>query len=258
MDDEYFEHSLKLEKEKYYYRRISGESFFLKKELGNCVNRLSIDITGSRAIIGTGRAVRGSLCFLTNHGDVYPPSELFGIFIPPYSIYRSKCDFEQSTLSFLVTSKTEVAAASSMPVLFSTVVSDYSGSDEQTAVLLSEISGIGAAPLMTADEPAASAAKNIIDKQYSEIQRISTLAGLAGIESWELSRLFKQSYGISPLRYLNNIRTIETIYRLLEDGKKSKIIDVAFNVGFRDLSRFNKQFKSFVNFIPRNLLPKTI
>ena len=256
MADEKSEHSMQLENEKYHYSRIDCESFILRKTLGKPANKEIIDITASRAIFGTGHLSGGSLSFLSNTGVVTPGSELFGIFLPPHSIYRTRCDFKQLNLSLVVSSNADVVTRSSHPVIFPTTVEDFTGSSVQIEALLSELSEGGAAVLDCREAPPAAAAKKIIDEQFSEIYRISTLARLIGIESWELSRMFKSSYGLSPLKYLNYIRTIEALYRLLDDERKSKIIDIAFNVGFRDLSRFNKQFKSFVRFIPKNLRPK--
>jgi len=93
----------------------------------------------------------------------------------------------------------------------------------------------------------------MIEEEYQNLYRISSLAKRIDSENWDLTRAFKKSYGITPLKYLNSLRTIEAIYKILENGKNAKIIDIAFNVGFRDLSRFNKQFKKIVRFIPRNL-----
>ena len=254
MADDACEHSLRLENEKYYYRRLCSDSFFLRKSFGNPLRTVSIDITGSRAIIGTARTQGGSLLFRTAEGDIRPPSDLFGIYIPPYSIYTTVSDFDTTELALCVTSRPEVTEASGCPLIFPSGISDYNGTDRQNTVLLAEMRAGGASPLSHSALPAAEEAKNLIDSGYQDIKGISEIAKRLGLENWELSRAFKQSYGITPLKYLNNLRTIEAVYRLIRDGRKSKIIDVAFNVGFRDLSRFNKQFKSFVRFIPKNLL----
>ncbi|HAK47404.1 MAG TPA: hypothetical protein DCO79_15975 [Spirochaeta sp.] len=250
------EQSLQLEDENYYYRRISNESFFLRKDFGMLPKSASVDLTGSRALMGTGRVTGGRLLFRTNHGDVAPPTEKFGIFIPPFSIYSSVSDFERTELALLMTSNPELMVMSDVPKLFKTSLENFRGTAEQCDQLIEEMLSENTRVFLNESSSMAKSIKSVIDSEYSEIGNITNLAQRFELENWELSRIFKQSYGISPLKYLNKLRTIEAVYRLIRDGRKSKVIDVAFNVGFRDLSRFNKQFKSCVRFIPKNLWVK--
>jgi len=256
MENPIEEHALKLDRESYFYRKINEKAFFLRKEFNKPIDWNSIDITGSRAIIGTGYVKGGHICFHTNHGDIKSNSGLFGFYIPPYSIYKGSGHFETLKLFFYISSEPKLTNIHPKPLLFSSDIKDFNGSEEQIEKLLKNIDNNIEFPISLQPDPRAEKAKKIIDYEYQNLYRISTLSRRLNIENWELSRVFKKSYGISPLKYLNSIRTIEAIYRILNDGKKSKIIDIAFNVGFRDLSRFNKQFKSFTRFIPRALFPK--
>ncbi len=252
-DDEQYLH---LENEEYYYRRIDPDSFFLRKELFGYEGMNSVDITASRTIIGTGRLKGGSLFFTSKEGETELKEGLFGMYIPPFSIYQCRGEFESLELALLISSTQKHSVFSSSPLLFPSG-KIFTGSREETTDLFNSIGNV--IPANRAGlhpSPAAKAAKKMIEAQYEDLSRVSGIARKLGMKNWELSRVFRHSYGITPLNYLNNLRTVEAVYRIIDSGRNKKIIDIAFNVGFRDLSRFNKQFRKFHRFIPKNLFPK--
>ncbi len=253
MNKENEKHFLQLENEKYYYRRIDPDSFFLRKELYGHKGFESVDITASRAIIGTGRLKGGSLMFFTETGETKINEGLFGMYLPPFSIYRCSGDFESLELSLMVSSMEKYAVFNPAALLFSSDEESFTGTEKQSERLLESITDSFPLKPGGVHDKSAAAARHIIEMEYDKLNGAAEIAGRLGLENWELSRVFKKSYGIGPLKYLNNIRTVEAIYRILDSGKNKKIIDIAFNVGFRDLSRFNKQFRKFTRFIPRNL-----
>jgi len=256
MNENSEEYSLKLENEKYYYRRIDHDSFFLRKVFFGKAWMESVDLTASRTIFGTGCLKGGSLLFITDEGEVEIAEGDFGMFIPPFSIYRCRGAFESIELSLLVSAKDLYNKCPSAAAIFPTDGDVFFGEESQVDKLLTLFDNrIPFRQGMSPDIKAAEARK-MIEAEYEELTEVSEIAGRLGLENWELSRIFKKSFGIGPLRYLNNLRTNEAVYRILDSGKNSKIIDIAFNVGFRDLSRFNKQFRKFTRFIPRNLYPK--
>jgi AraC-like DNA-binding protein len=256
MNENADEYSLQLENEKYYYRRIDSDSFFLRKELYGYKGLESVDVTASRTIVGTGRLKGGSLVFITDAGRIEIEEGLFGMYIPCFSIYRCSGDFESLELSFMISSEEKYSGVSPEAALFPSQVESFTGSAQQSMRLLEAFSNRFPVNPRGGQDKTAVAARQMIEAEYEDLTGVADIAERLELESWELSRVFKESYGIGPLKYLNNLRTIEAIYRILDSGKNKKIIDIAFNVGFRDLSRFNKQFRKFHRFIPKNLHPK--
>ena len=77
---------------------------------------------------------------------------------------------------------------------------------------------------------------------------VSTLAGVAGMSSFYFCRSFKQSTGITPLRYVLS-RRMEHAKRLLQQ-KSVPLLQVAHQVGFNDQSQFTRVFHKMVGITP--------
>ena len=78
---------------------------------------------------------------------------------------------------------------------------------------------------------------------------IRDLATAVNLSSGRLAHLFKSEVGVSPQRYLNNIR-IEKAKDLLENGLKSGK-EVAAEVGIPNASRFCRSFKARYGITPK-------
>ena len=85
---------------------------------------------------------------------------------------------------------------------------------------------------------------------------VPTLATVAGMSPYYFSRVFKQSTGITPHRYVLQ-RRMEQAKRLLEK-KRLSVLRVAHQVGFTDQSQFTRAFHKIVGTTPsdyRKALP---
>ena len=78
---------------------------------------------------------------------------------------------------------------------------------------------------------------------------IQDLATAVNLSSGRLSHLFKSEVGISPRRYLNNIR-MEKAKELLENGVLSGK-EIAAEVGIPNASRFCRAFKAHYGVTPK-------
>ena len=86
----------------------------------------------------------------------------------------------------------------------------------------------------------------------SNMQRqlvIRDLATAVNLSSGRLSHLFKSEVGVSPQRYLNNIR-MEKAKELLENGVLSGK-EIAAEVGIPNASRFCRSFKAHYGLTPK-------
>jgi len=77
---------------------------------------------------------------------------------------------------------------------------------------------------------------------------VPTLATVAGMSPYYFSRVFKQSTGITPHRYVLQ-RRMEQAKRLLEK-KRLSVLHVAHQVGFTDHSQFTRVFHKIVGTTP--------
>jgi len=87
-----------------------------------------------------------------------------------------------------------------------------------------------------------------LDKHYQEPLTLAGLAELAGLSPTSLCRAFKRHTGRSVFAYLLERRLQAAMFHLRSSD--DKIIKVAFDCGFNDLSFFNRAFKRLTSMSP--------
>ncbi len=88
-----------------------------------------------------------------------------------------------------------------------------------------------------------------IARNLSSDLRESELAQLSGFSPSAFSRAFQRQTGMTFVRYINSLR-INRACELLVAGKQ-RITDICFEVGFNNLSNFNRQFFALQGMTPR-------
>ena len=91
-------------------------------------------------------------------------------------------------------------------------------------------------------------AKFYIDEFYDRDISVSDVANVAGFSVSHLRVLFKNTYGQSPVQYLNTVR-VERAKEMLE-SKLFSIEEVACACGFQNVYYFSKVFKSYTGITP--------
>lgn len=89
---------------------------------------------------------------------------------------------------------------------------------------------------------------DFIENQYAKSISLEQISQLAGMSKSTFTSKFKLHIGTNFIDYRNNIR-IKASKHLLKTTRK-KIIDIANQVGFADISNFNKSFKRAVGISP--------
>jgi len=110
--------------------------------------------------------------------------------------------------------------------------------------------------LRTAHAPSAAGANTLraerirkeIDAHYFQPFSLEALAAKMGISSRYVNEIFKERYGVTPLRYLTEVR-IGLAKKLLAETDKD-IVSVCFEVGYDTLSTFYRAFKNIVRVSP--------
>jgi len=105
--------------------------------------------------------------------------------------------------------------------------------------------------------------KNRLEKVIQYIQKhfaeknltVNTLAELACVSSSHFHKLFKRSYGISPIDFINQKR-IELAKKMLLSQRNHKISTVAYLSGFNNLGYFNRIFKKYTSLTPSEFKKK--
>jgi AraC-like DNA-binding protein len=115
------------------------------------------------------------------------------------------------------------------------------------ALLVAVLRAAGAPGSATPVDPRIGAAVDRIASEYAEPLSIADLAGTAGMSRYHFSRQFRQQVGESPYRYLVRTR-VERAAELLRASRT--VTEAAFEVGFRDLGRFSRAFRSRFDVTP--------
>lgn len=90
-------------------------------------------------------------------------------------------------------------------------------------------------------------ASDFINRHYTESISLEQICQYARLSTSTLLRAFTKSKGITPYRYLINVR-INNAKRLLEQGVLP--VDAAFKTGFSDQSHFTNYFTTFIGISP--------
>ena len=85
---------------------------------------------------------------------------------------------------------------------------------------------------------------------FDEQLTLERMAMIAGYEKSYMSRLFKNQFGVGLFEWLRELR-IYHASRLLRDSTLS-ISEIAYSVGFSDLSTFERNFRLSQGITPRD------
>jgi len=78
---------------------------------------------------------------------------------------------------------------------------------------------------------------------------VSLLAREARLSSYHFLRTFRQLTGLTPHQYVRRVRLREAAARLV--AERAKVLDIALDSGFGDVSNFNHAFRSEFEMSPR-------
>ena len=89
-----------------------------------------------------------------------------------------------------------------------------------------------------------------IQERYKQNITLHELAEIASMNAASFSRFFKKHIGKSPIKYINDVRiNIACTYLV---NTKSKVYEIAYDVGFHSVSHFNKLFLKHIGLTPKD------
>jgi len=92
-------------------------------------------------------------------------------------------------------------------------------------------------------------AVRMIERSTDSELSLRDLAREAGLSPYHFLRTFQQVTGVTPHQYIRRVRLREAAARLA--SHKEKILDVALDSGFGDVSNFNRAFRAEFGVSPR-------
>ncbi|MBV9253140.1 MAG: helix-turn-helix transcriptional regulator [Actinobacteria bacterium] len=87
-------------------------------------------------------------------------------------------------------------------------------------------------------------ARDLADQEYANPITLDELAAAANLSKYHFLRLFKATYGITPMEYVSQ-RRIERAQDLLR-ATNLTVTEVCFAVGFSSLGSFSSRFRALV------------
>ena len=88
-----------------------------------------------------------------------------------------------------------------------------------------------------------------IEREPAVDLTLSRLAKIAGLSPYHFLRTFERVTGLTPHQYVRRTRLREAAMRLA--GGRTKVIDIALESGFGDVSNFNRAFRTEFEASPR-------
>jgi AraC-like DNA-binding protein len=101
--------------------------------------------------------------------------------------------------------------------------------------------------------------KRALEYMHAHLDRalsIEDIVATVGVAGRTLFKHFRDSYGISPMRYVRNLRFEKTRYALLNAADGTSITDVATSCGFSHLGRFAVEYRLRFGETPSQTLRK--
>ncbi len=94
----------------------------------------------------------------------------------------------------------------------------------------------------------AKALKDFIDANYYQLTNAEEMAAKMGVSSRYMHQIFKESYDVTAMRYVTEVR-LNRVKQMLTDTELD-IVSICFEVGFESLSTFYRVFKQHVGVSP--------
>ncbi len=94
-----------------------------------------------------------------------------------------------------------------------------------------------------------------IQNNYREQISNQELADVIHLSEDRFNHLFKESMGMSPLQYMNELR-LKKAMSLLKKREYS-MTEIADRVGFTDYNHFGRQFRKYYGCAPSEILKRT-
>ena len=91
--------------------------------------------------------------------------------------------------------------------------------------------------------------RSVLDQEYRDPPSIEELAGRVGLSTSRLAHLFRDDAGMSIQSYIVERRLMMAAMLIVQSDER--ISQIAYRVGFNDVSNFNHSFKRRFAMSPR-------
>ena len=229
------------------FKRITSDLLYVDRTINRMETQTDIDVIGRFWIFTKATICKEEICVFRKGGKLTDEGAIF-VFVPPFSIIewghspgslRSESYF--STVPIPEDLPTEAIAFKSCGDCFPQTAEEVFEivRNARDVRIISKEEKVSAIALKT---------RQILIQTYSEPVSLSKIAWKLKIAHPDMTRAFRECYGCTPVVYRTRLRTMDALWQLLTQDHP--IATTAFEVGFGDVSRFNKQFRSHMHAAP--------
>lgn len=161
-------------------------------------------------------------------------------------------DCRCKTSTFPMAALSAGRAATPLYAMVRRLAASQERSDEEAVVRLVAAclrAGARLTPPPVSDQARVRDVAALIDTRPAETMSLSYLAGLAGLSRYHFIRAFRAATGETPRQYQIAARLRAAADQLVDT--KAPITEIAFDVGFNDISHFNATFRRAFGVSPR-------
>ncbi|NUP06300.1 MAG: helix-turn-helix transcriptional regulator [Polyangiaceae bacterium] len=229
------------------FRRLDGSSMVCTRRHRFEREATAFDATGPYWYLVLATLERGHVAYVCGRERVATYRPRYGAFLPPYSLVETAIDSAHQRIEVLISRRPLPADFPREPVLFETDETDLPHTLDEVRSVLGRGKGMSTIARNRRPSPVVRAAKARLDASFRQSSSIAEIASQLGIAHASLTRSFHRELGIPPAQYRTQLRITNAAMMLLHGAH---IADTAFEVGFGDLGRFHKQFRSITQATP--------
>ena len=199
------------------------------------------DVSGPFWLLALASVDEGNVAVVRGNDRLAVSADRYGVLLPPYAIVQWEFLALRQRCEILISDIALPGLQPHEPILFAAPDSPFPTSIRSAAAFMRgarDVMPIGRCPRPS---PVSRRAKAALDAGFHRNESIATLAAKIGVSHAALTRGFRRDHGIAPAKYRSAVRVIAAALSLL---RGEEIAETAFRVGFGDLGRFYKQFRS--------------
>jgi AraC-like DNA-binding protein len=226
--------------------RLADNLFSLKRVHHYKPGFETVDTFGNFNLVAFATLKEGSVTI--SHGpQSFSPSGSLALFIPKYSVVKWTVNTSVLEWSSYISNHTITDKLNTITVLDCNESDFKTIEDLNTCITNSQIK-------FAFDHPSQNSLpkqiKDYLDEHQYDAVEIGQLCEKFNLTASQVTKIFKKYYGITPVEYRSKVRVFNSMFSLLISGRNTDVTQIAYESGFSDLSRFNKQFKKITRTTP--------